>query len=79
VEHFPNSRQLRVVAAGGVEFLETANPGISTDEWNANLNLLAAAPDLLAACKDAVRLMDTMANTQAARILDAAIAKAEGR
>lgn len=44
----------------------------------ANARLMAAAPNLLAACKHAVRLMDTMANTQATKILLRAIAKAEG-
>jgi hypothetical protein len=42
-------------------------------------HLIAAAPELLAACKNALRLLDTMANTQAAKVLVAAIAKAEGR
>lgn len=38
-----------------------------------------ALPDLVAACTDALRLMDTMANTQAAKVLRAALAKLEAK
>lgn len=53
--------------------------GVHVGEAEANARLIAAAPDMLAALKDALRLMDTMANTQAAKVLTSAIAKAEGR
>lgn len=44
----------------------------ATDEQEANMRLIAAAPDLLEACKDVLAIWDR------AR-LEAAIAKAEGR
>lgn len=85
VQNYPNSRQSRVTAPGGVEFLETANPGISTDTWNANLQLVAAAPDMLWALRmvrDSLRGIATIEQLQAGyelQWINAAIAKAEGR
>jgi 3-oxoacyl-[acyl-carrier-protein] synthase III len=62
---------------------------IADDEMEANLRLLAAAPELLAACKIAANEIDAYIHaapettdpemSEAARVLWCAIAKAEGR
>ena len=83
VQNYPNSRQSRVTAPGGVEFLETANPGISTDTWNANLQLVAAAPELLVALRGLLNHLESWKTIEVEggwiAIAREAIAKAEGR
>lgn len=60
--------------------------GVSIGEAEANANLIAAAPDLLEACRSALKVIEENIPVTAkvsvagiARILRAAIAKAEGR
>lgn len=83
VAHYPNSRQTRVTAPGGVEFLETASPGISTDTWNANLRLVAAAPELLVALRGLLAHLESWKTIEVEgewmAVARDAIAKAEGR
>lgn len=45
----------------------------------ANAHLIAAAPELLQACKVAVRYLDPSQYVSAIRLIDAAIAKATGQ
>lgn len=49
---------------------------IRNNATEANARLIAAAPELLAALEDALHLMDTQNNRQAAKIISAAIQKA---
>lgn len=48
-------------------------------EEKANANLIAAAPDLLDACKRALLYLGTPKQSQIAELLATSIAKAEGR
>ena len=48
-------------------------------EQAANANLIAAAPDLLTALKDVLRLVDLQGQPRIVQIAQDAIAKAEGR
>lgn len=57
-----------------------------SDEWRADERIRQAAPDLLAACKQAVRIIRGRASyavireeIEAAEVMEAAIAKAEGK
>lgn len=66
-----------------VATIENGAPGDTLRTEEANARLFAAAPDLLAACREAVRILETVELTKSAdlaaieRIL-AAIARAEG-
>lgn len=74
---------------GRLAVVDTGFAGVpGKDEADANGTLIAAAPDLLAACKIALLAFDTMIKFEESRqfcdpgqmvMLRAAIAKAEGR
>lgn len=60
--------------------------GFTDEEWQRVIDLIAAAPDLLEACKDALNWMGELADDDplsgvsgVKRMLSSAIAKAEGR
>ena len=53
--------------------------GDENNDGQANARLIAAAPDLLAACKAALVWFDAAQDTAAAKQLRTAIAKAEAR
>lgn len=67
----------------GMRHWEPGFGPLSVDEQNANANLIAAAPDLLEACRETLRVLEDPRSTTAmphtARMLKAAIAKAEGK
>lgn len=83
-----NSGASRVLA-GSFEILLTSRTGAKADVWTANANLIAAAPELLAALKEIANVEgrdpdgqhDTWSDIAARCIgmATAAIAKAEGR
>lgn len=53
--------------------------GYDEDQWAADATLIAAAPDLLDALKTALRLADLQGQPRVVGIMQAAVAKAEGR
>jgi len=79
------------VSGGGliladVLFKRTYQHAPQEDEARANANLISAAPDLLQACRSALKVVSEIADINcenragwAHKALDAAIAKAEGR
>lgn len=52
---------------------------IARAEIGANARLIAAAPELLAACRESLSAFEANGATRIAAVLRAAIAKAEGR
>ena len=79
-----NQNPLYIARVYGEGVLASSSPG--TEERKANARLIAAAPDLLAACKAALSLVESLpydpTDRQTLRINDQiadAIAKAEGR
>lgn len=71
-----------VVTSNGELIIECSTPHVSDRDAAANAQLIAAAPDLLDACKEAaaeVELIKSMTSGRVLEILLNAIAKAEGR
>ena len=69
--HYP------VVFAGRNTHVCTASQQTDPAETEANIDLLSAAPELLAACRAAL-LRDDVADSELGDLLRAAVAKAEG-
>jgi hypothetical protein len=69
----------------GAPFIDTESVGdlfavvLPLDEERANCRLMAAAPDLLAACEHAMRECCDLQGTPAGNAIEAAIAKARGQ
>lgn len=61
---------------GGLEIAQVRTSAPEPGEREANARLIAAAPDLLAACKAALDMGDEF---EAEKMIRAAIAKAEGK
>lgn len=76
------ANRLMVYANGwAVADAKIFHPHTDADQAEANAALIAAAPDLLAACKAALDLLTTLGKHDATTgdALEAAIARAEGR
>lgn len=71
-----DEQRARTVAHLACEFQVFADAHVKSDEVPANTHLIAAAPDLLAACQSALRQLDYGDIAAAGPILRAAIAKA---
>lgn len=82
-----DSETILVQSGDGLEICTTIGEQMGLPEEAANARLIAAAPDMLAACKSALEVLDEACQTgyhdaekdaPTARELEAAIAKAEG-
>ena len=68
------------VDAGKFRYLQTCMEGAPEDEWEANAHLIAAAPELLAACQSICGVFEGHEDVPIyVRKARAAIAKAEGK
>ncbi len=77
--HFtPNTKTLKVLSDGGTVLAKVCRGPIDQAEAEANGGLIAAAPDLLAACKATLADLALSHNHRRFKRLENAIAKAEG-
>jgi len=79
---FPDVGRTRLEEGGTALYpIATMNKGFNEEEDEANADLIAAAPDLLAACKEFVRKCDSgeARSKRSYAQMQAAIAKAEAR